>query len=60
MMKKASEGYFAKEAKKVGELEIVCILTGHGLKDPNSAIKNSETPTVVPPEMDALMEHIEL
>lgn len=60
MLKKASEGYFAAEAKDVGPLEIVCILTGHGLKDPNSAIKHSESPTVVPPEMDALMEHIKL
>lgn len=60
LLKKASEGFFDQEAKRVKNLEIVCILTGHGLKDPNSAIKHSAPPIVVPAEMEALMEHIQL
>ncbi len=60
MLKKAKAGYFKREAKKIGRIEIVCILTGHGLKDPNNAIKHSPPPIVVPAEMGALMEHIHL
>lgn len=33
---------------------IVCTLTGHGLKDPDTAIKLSSTPITVPAEMDAV------
>lgn len=60
MLKLARSGYFKKQAQEVGEPRIVCILTGNGLKDPNSAIKHSSSPIVVPPEIDALMEHIQL
>ncbi len=60
MLKLARAGYFKQAAKESGDPRIVCILTGNGLKDPNSAIKNSESPIVVPPEIDALMEHIKL
>lgn len=60
MLKKAREGFWAKEASNKNRLDIVCILTGHGLKDPNSAIKNSDEVIIVPAEVDALMEHIKL
>ena len=60
MLKKAVEGYFRAEAKKSDGIEVVCILTGHGLKDPNNAIKHSAPPIVVSAEMGALMEHIQL
>ena len=33
---------------------IVCTLTGHGLKDPDTAIKLSSTPITVPAEMEAV------
>ena len=39
-------------------LTVVCVLTGHGLKDPERAVKESETPPVVPAEPDAILEAI--
>ncbi|MCP8308222.1 MAG: threonine synthase [archaeon] len=38
--------------------EIVCIATGHGLKDPDSAIKFYQEPTVIEPEFKMLKEVI--
>jgi len=35
---------------------VVCTLTGNGLKDPDTAIKLSEEPIVVPPDLKALEE----
>lgn len=44
-----------KLEKKVIKLRIVCILTGHGLKDPERAIKMVAQPKIVPPTMSALL-----
>jgi threonine synthase len=46
------EGYFPKDSR------VVCILTGHGLKDPEFAIRVSEPPQVVPPRMESVVEVI--
>lgn len=35
---------------------IVCTLTGHGLKDPDTAIKSSEKPITVPPELKKVVK----
>jgi threonine synthase len=48
--KKAAQGYFKDPAT------VLCILTGHGLKDPDCAIKTATQPTVVKPEMDELLK----
>lgn len=40
-------------------IDIVCILTGHGLKDPERAIKESSSPPVVPPREEAVLEAAE-
>jgi threonine synthase len=41
---------------EAGELEpgqvIVCVLTGHGLKDPEWAISGASTPVTIPPDVD--------
>jgi len=37
---------------------IVCTLTGHGLKDPDSAVKIKKLPTPVAPEKDAVLKAI--
>lgn len=70
MLQLAEAGYFREEARagtggggggagaSGGPPTVVCILTGHGLKDPNCAIKNSAPPIVVPARMEALLEHI--
>ncbi|MCM3273935.1 threonine synthase [Paenibacillus elgii] len=53
VMKLNSEGYFEKGQS------VVCVLTGHGLKDPNIAIKSvSAEPMVVQDSEEAVMEAI--
>jgi len=54
ILKKAEEGYFPK-LKEGEERDIVCVLTGHGLKDPDRAIKCVESPPVVEPELEAVV-----
>ncbi|SHM26492.1 L-threonine synthase [Caldanaerovirga acetigignens] len=41
-------GYFKENSK------VVCVLTGHGLKDPDTAIRTGVSPEVIPPEIHAL------
>ncbi|MCH2376552.1 MAG: pyridoxal-phosphate dependent enzyme, partial [Planctomycetes bacterium] len=68
------EGVFAEPASAAsvagllkvvgrGEVEskavVVCTLTGHGLKDPERAIKSSKPVTVVDASFDALRQEIE-
>jgi threonine synthase len=47
-----------------GELEpgqtVVCVLTGHGLKDPEWAIAGAMTPVTTPPEVEAVARELEL
>ncbi|MFH2012335.1 MAG: threonine synthase [Pseudomonadota bacterium] len=54
VIKLNNKGYFKK-----GEI-IVCTLTGHGLKDPESAIKISEKPLTLPPKLDKILELLDL
>jgi threonine synthase len=39
---------------------VVCTLTGHGLKDPDTALKQVGEPAQVPPSLDRLAEFLEL
>ncbi|HEY3342736.1 MAG TPA: threonine synthase [Anaerolineae bacterium] len=48
------EGWLNLQGKRV-----VCVLTGHGLKDPDTAIRLSAAPLVIEPTIDALFEVIE-
>ncbi len=48
VIKKEKEGLFHK-----GEV-VVCTLTGHGLKDPDIAIRHSAQPIRITPELDSL------
>ncbi len=52
LVKLSREGYF-----KPGE-SIVCILTGHGLKDPERAVKVVGEPVVIPAKLDAVLKEI--
>ena len=52
-------GFFNKKKKSGERINIVCILTGHGLKDPNIAIKESPSSKVVPPKEEAVLEAAE-
>ena len=49
VIKKSKEGYFPKGAG------VVCTLTGHGLKDPDNAIKVSVEPVTCEPEMKKVL-----
>ena len=47
-----------KEKKYLKNSVVVCILTGHGLKDPDNAVKLSHKPVIVEPELKAVMKKI--
>lgn len=49
-----------KLEKRVVKLRIVCILTGHGLKDPERAIRVIEKPTTIDPTFQALKSALSL
>jgi len=50
--KMSRRGYFERGSK------VVCILTGHGLKDPDRAIMTAKEPTTVPATVEAVLEAI--
>ncbi len=39
---------------------VVCVLTGHGLKDPDWAIQGAPTPVTIPADVDAAAEQLDL
>ncbi|HXB96964.1 MAG TPA: threonine synthase, partial [bacterium] len=47
------QGWFRREAKGKRAIRIVCVLTGHGLKDPDRAIAVSPRPKVIQPTLAA-------
>ena len=49
-------GFFDKFKKKGKEVIIVCTLTGHGLKDPEIAIKSIKSPPVIEPRVEAVLK----
>jgi len=49
--KLAARGYF-----KAGQGEVVCILTGHGLKDPDRAIASAQEPTQIEANLEQLVD----
>jgi len=55
VIKKAAEGYFPR-LKPGYTADIVCVLTGHGLKDPDRAIKCLEHPPVVEASLEAVVK----
>jgi threonine synthase len=50
VIKKSEEGFFSKGAR------VVCTLTGHGLKDPDNAIKQSPAAITCEPEMKKVLD----
>lgn len=55
-------GYFKKKLKTLRKrpVKIVCILTGHGLKDPEVAIKSVKTPGSIEPDIKKIVKAIGL
>jgi threonine synthase len=61
LIKLSEAGYFEdKEPNHGDKLKVTCILTGHGLKDPDSAIKASEEPMTVESTEDDILRAIDL
>lgn len=54
IIKLSKKGYFKKAAR------IVCILTGHGLKDPDRAIASIEKPKVIEAKIEAVIKEMGL
>ncbi|NQT06029.1 MAG: threonine synthase [Candidatus Omnitrophica bacterium] len=52
LIKKSKDDYFKKGSK------IVCVLTGHGLKDPDRAIASVKKPKVVEADLKAVVKEI--
>ncbi|MBU1726362.1 MAG: threonine synthase [Candidatus Omnitrophica bacterium] len=55
LLKLVKKGYFKSRGHKV---RIVCILTGHGLKDPDRAIKSVKEPRLVKADLKAILKEI--
>jgi threonine synthase len=54
MLKK--RGFFKRTAKKKKDITITCTLTGHGLKDPQIAVKNIKTPPIVEARLKEVLQ----
>lgn len=54
ILKLSRKGYF----KKFKSPKIVCTLTGHGLKDPDCAIKSIKKPKVIPARLESVIREI--
>ena len=57
LLKLIKNGYFKKIQTK-RKYKIVCILTGHGLKDPEIAIKNVNKPKLLRPNIKEILKAI--
>jgi len=61
LFKLSEAGFFDSIEPKNGKtLRVVAILTGHGLKDPDSAIKAAEEPMTLEPREEAILEALEM
>jgi threonine synthase len=60
LLKLIKRGYFKKLPTTNDQLLITCILTGHGLKDPDRAIKLIKEPEAVKPNLKAILREITL
>ncbi|MCK9571805.1 MAG: threonine synthase [Candidatus Omnitrophica bacterium] len=59
LLKLGAKGYFKKAAHQSGKkLRMVCILTGHGLKDPDRAIKSVRPPRSVKAKLKVILKEI--
>ncbi|MDN5348495.1 MAG: threonine synthase [Clostridia bacterium] len=52
VLKLSRKGFFPRETT------VVCVLTGHGLKDPDAALKQAGKPLSLPAEVSAVLEAV--
>lgn len=60
MLKLAKKGYFNAVRCTHNAVRIVCVLTGHGLKDPDRAIASVAKPKVVEAKLDKILKEMGL
>jgi len=60
LLKLAKKDYFINRKPKAEnrEISIVCILTGHGLKDPDRAVESVKSPKTVKADLKAILKEI--
>jgi len=61
ILKLAKKNFFNRQTGKPANrqtIKIVCVLTGHGLKDPDRAIASVAKPKVVEPKIEAVIKEI--
>ena len=58
ILKLGQKKYFRSKGNT--KITIVCVLTGHGLKDPDSALSEIKKPKAIPARLDAILEAIRL
>ncbi|MDP3041776.1 MAG: threonine synthase [Candidatus Omnitrophota bacterium] len=58
LLKLIKKGYFKKSNLNNKKFSIVCILTGHGLKDPERAIKTIKPPKLVRADLKTIIKEI--
>jgi len=58
LLKLVKNGYFKRFSAKRQKIRIVCILTGHGLKDPERAIKTISPPKLVRADLKTIIKEI--
>ncbi len=58
LLKLIKAGYFKKAVAAKKEFSIVCILTGHGLKDPERAIKSVKSPKLLRADLKSIIKEI--
>jgi len=58
LLKLINNRYFKKACLNSNKYRIVCILTGHGLKDPERAIKTIKPPKVMRPDLKTIIKEI--
>lgn len=56
-LKLVRRDFFSKK-KRQKKFKIVCVLTGHGLKDPNRAIKSVKQPKVLKPNVKSILKEM--
>lgn len=61
LIKLAENGFFEQPEPLVGDrIRIACVLTGHGLKDPDSAIKAAAEPTTIEADEKSVLGLLDL
>jgi threonine synthase len=58
LVKLAKAGYFRNAQREKGVTRLVCVLTGHGLKDPDRAISSVKPPKAVKPDLKTILKII--